>query len=138
MYAVELVGMYLFMSVKPCISPSRKDLIWTDYNLDIKCMIGIGASFKTTPLLDALGIIQISDTVDFNLVGLLLRNIMSNSSAAIETVAAKTVVKENTDGMVDRLRILLKRKHCQESFSLYKTFVKGFLIYSFFYLYASC
>ena len=96
MYAVELVGMYLFMSMKPCISPSRIDLILTDYNLDIKCMIGIGASFKTTPLLDALGIIQISDTVDFNLVGLLFRNIMSNSSAAIEILMSRCLLVADT------------------------------------------
>ena len=38
----------------------------------------------------------------------------------------KIAVKENTDGMVDRLHILLKRKRCQKCLSLNaKTFVEG-------------
>ena len=44
------------MGVKPCISLSRKNLIYRLHPRRIKCMIGIGASFRTTPLLDAPGI----------------------------------------------------------------------------------
>ena len=47
----------------------------------IKRIVGIGATYRTTPLLQALKVQKMCNIIDFNNV-LLFRNIMNNNSAA--------------------------------------------------------
>ena len=47
----------------------------------IKCLVGIGSSYKTTPLLKALKIHNISDVINLNSL-VLFKNIMKHPSAA--------------------------------------------------------
>jgi hypothetical protein len=65
------------------LSLSHKDKIQLDKIQAklLKCIVGIGCRYHSTPLLNALGQIKISLLVDVNSM-FLLRNIMGNNSAA--------------------------------------------------------
>ena len=76
----------------------------------IKCIIGIGPSHKTTPLLQALKIQNISDAIDYNNI-VLLRNIICASSAARNLNCHMLQYNRNCKGtLVNRVSLICQTK----------------------------